>query len=138
MEQKEYAQGTPVVDRDLDIPQFNPKIPSYLIKKMDDHNKFLLEQISIMKQQNEWQTDLVSKIYNYTKTINGKVVELENFRHRIEIEMELDSKWDKREQKLDRLKKWGLIIFLSILYPLYLSTIDLIGLDKLLENILKL
>lgn len=126
-----------MVHNDLDIPVFKPRIPSYLLKKMDDHNKFLLEQISVMKQQNEWQTDLVSKIYNYTKTINGKVVELENFRHRMEIEMELDSKWDKREQKMERAKKWGIITFLGLLYPLYLTIVNQIGFGKIIENILK-
>jgi len=134
---KQQQPGTPLVNKDLDVPVFKPRIPSYLMKQMDDHNKFLLEQISVMKQQNEWQTDLVSKIYNYTKTINGKVVELENFRHRMEIEMELDSKWDKREAKLDRVKKWGVIAFLGLLYPLYLTIVNHIGFGNIVENLLK-
>ena len=61
--------GVPVVSKDIDIPAFRPNIPEYMFEGMDSHDKFMVEQISCINQQNEWQTDMVYKIYNYTKTI---------------------------------------------------------------------
>lgn len=127
-----------VVEDKFEFPTFSPSIPDYMLDGMDKHNKFLLEQLSIMKQQNEWQTDMTYKIYNYTKKINGKVVELEHFRHRMEIEMQLDTKWDKREEKLEKIKKIAIIAFLTLGYPLYLAAIETIGIGKLFENLLKI
>lgn len=126
-----------VVDRQFDIPKFSPSIPSYMLEGMDKHNKFLLEQISVMKQQNEWQTDMVYKIYNYTKTINGKVVELENFRHRLEMELQLDEKWNQREEKVNKMKKWIIGVFLALVYPIYLTVVNNVGLTKMLEGLIK-
>ena len=45
------------VDAHLDIPEFKATIPSHLMEGMKGHDKFLLEQISVMKNQNQWQTD---------------------------------------------------------------------------------
>ena len=128
----------PVRSDDFDMPNFRASIPDYMLEGMDKHNKFLLEQISIMKQQNEWQSDMVYKIYDYTKTINGKVIELEHFRQRLSMELELDQKWADRTKEMDKYKKWGAIFFLGLLYPLYLSVIQNTGLGSVIQNILKL
>lgn len=126
-----------VVEGDIDIPKFKASIPSYMLEGMDNHNKFLLEQISIMKSQNEWQTNMVHKIYNYTKTINGKVVALEMFRHRMEMELQLDSKWSEREEKVTKMKKWIIGVFLALVYPIYLTVVNNVGIAKLLEGLIK-
>jgi len=105
------------------------------MKDMDDHNKFLLEQISVIKNQNEWQGDVVLRIYNYTKTINGKVVELEKFRQHLMMEIELDEKWEEKQNENSKYKKWGIIAFLTLLYPIYLTFIDQVGIGTLLEKI---
>ena len=130
--------GVPVVSKDIDIPAFKPSIPEYMFEGMDSHDKFMVEQISCINQQNEWQTDMVYKIYNYTKTINGKVVELEHFRQRLNMELEMDEKWDLRQQEQKKYKKWMLIGFLGILYPLYLTIVNHIGLVNIIENLIKL
>jgi hypothetical protein len=126
------------VDAHLDIPEFKATIPSHLMEGMKGHDKFLLEQISVMKNQNQWQTDMVYKIYNYTKTINGKVVDLEHFRHRMMIEHELDDKYAEREKEVGKWKKWGLILFVGLLYPIYLTVMNHAGIGKVLENLMKL
>jgi len=126
-----------VIEGSIDIPEFKASIPSYMMEGMDKHNKFLLEQVSIMKNQNEWQTNMVHKIYNYTKTINGKVVALELFRHRMEMELQLDDKWSEREEKVTKMKKWIIGVFLALVYPIYLTVINNVGIAKLLEGIIK-
>ena len=126
----------PVVGEEFDMPNFRATIPSHLMKDMDDHNKFLLEQISVIKNQNTWQSDVVHKIYNYTKTINGKVVELENFRQRLLMELELDDKWDERQKETGKYKRWGIIAFLALGYPIYLTFINQVGIGKIIEKIL--
>jgi len=140
MEDKKNVKsiGVPVVNSDMDIPKFKPNIPEYMLEGMDKHNKFLVEQISLINQQNEWQTDMTYKIYNYTKKINGKVVELEHFRQRLDMELELDEKWHEREKDSKKIKKWLIIGFLGILYPLYLTLVDVVGIGKVLENLIKL
>lgn len=124
-----------VVSDDFELPKFRATIPSHLMKDMDDHNKFLLEQISVIKNQNEWQGDVVHRIYNYTKTINGKVVELEKFRQHLMMEIELDEKWEEKQNENSKYKKWGIIAFLTLLYPIYLTFIDHVGIGTLLEKI---
>lgn len=133
----DIKQPETVVEGNIEIPKFKASIPSYMLEGMDNHNKFLLEQISIMKNQNEWQTDMVHKIYNYTKTINGKVVALEMFRHRMEMELQLDGKWAEREEKVTKMKKWAIGVFLVLVYPTYLTVVNNVGLAKLLEGIVK-
>lgn len=129
---------TPGLPENLDVPKFKAQIPEYMLDGMDNHNKFLLEQISIMKQQNEWQTDMVYKIYNYTKTINGKVIELEHFRQRLNMELELDEKWNERQQETAKWKRWVVIAFVTLGYPIYLAIFNHIGLAKVFENLLKI
>lgn len=125
-----------VVRDDFEIPKFKATIPSHLMKDMDDHNKFLLEQISLIKNQNEWQGDVVHRIYNYTKTINGKVVELEKFRQRLLMELEIDDKWEEKQKETSKYKRWGVIAFLTLGYPIYLTFINQVGIGKIIEKIL--
>lgn len=135
---KDEKAGEKVVKEPMDAPSFRASIPEYLIKDMSGHDRYIMEQLSVMQQQNEWQTDMVHKIYNYTKTINGKVVDLEHFRQRMEMEIKLDEKWESREEKLNKIKKWGLILFLGLLYPLYLTIINNTGLGEVFKNLLKI
>ena len=139
MDKDNNKSGKPVVvNGDLEIPEFKPQIPEYMLEGMDHHNKYILEQLSCMKQQNEWQTDRVCKIYNYTKTINGKVVELEHFRQRLDMELELDEKWDARQKENSKWKRWALIGFIAVGYPIYLTIFESIGVSTILENLLKI
>jgi len=135
---KEKNAGENVVKESVDVPSFTASIPDYLIKDMSGHDRYIMEQLSIMQQQSNWQTDMVNKIYNYTKTINGKVVDLEHFRQRMEMEIKLDEKWESREEKLNKIKKWGIILFLGLLYPLYLTIINNTGLGEVFKNLLKI
>ena len=73
-----------------------------------------------------------------SKTINGKVVDLEHFRHRMMIEHELDDKYAEREKEVGKWKKWGLILFVGLLYPIYLTVMNHAGIGKVLENLMKL
>ena len=54
------------------------------------------------------------------------------------IEHELDDKWDVREKEVGKWKKWGIILFIGILYPIYLTVMNHAGIGKVLENLMKL
>lgn len=127
----------PVVSNDLEVPKFKANIPEYMMEGMDKHNKYLLEHISKLTQQNEWQTDIVYKIYNYTKTINGKVVELEHFRQRLNMELEMDEKWTARTKEAAKWKRYGLAAFILLGYPIYLIIFNHVGVAKIFESVLK-
>jgi hypothetical protein len=134
---KDQCKDTGVVkEPQLDIPEFKPNIPSYMLKDLKESDKFLLEQLSIMKNQNGWQTSTINKIYNYTKTINGKVVELENFRQRMLLEIDLEEKWAGREKEMNKYKKYTMIVFFIILYPLYMVFVDKVGLSSVIEKLI--
>jgi hypothetical protein len=120
--------------KDLFVPEFKGTIPSHMMKNLSEHNKFVLEQLSLVKNQNTWQTHTISKIYKYTRHINDKVLDLEHFRQRMLLEIELDEKWKIREEKYNKAKKIAVILFLALLYPIYIFLVDQIGLDKLIEG----
>ena len=65
----------------IENPKFKPSIPEYMVDKIEnDETRFVIEQLSVIKQQNAWQALKVAEIYDYTRKINGKVIELEEFR----------------------------------------------------------
>ena len=120
--------------KDLFVPEFKATIPTHMMKGLNDHNKFVMEQLSLVKNQNTWQTHTISKIYKYTRHINDKVLDLEQFRQRMLLEIELDEKWKSREDKYNKAKRVLLIAFLALIYPIYIFLIEQIGLDKLIEG----
>ena len=106
----------------LDTPDFKPSIPTYMMDKIkDDTSRFLLEQLSVIKQQNKWQAGHLQEIYNYTRTINGKVIELEEWRS----EKLVNEKIREEIKKRSVMKKkyfWPAIGFVSFcLYPIYIG-----------------
>ena len=123
--------------KDLYVPEFKPSIPSHMLKNLNSNNKFLMEQLSVVKNQNQWQTHTISKMYKYTRQINDKVIELEHFKQRMLLEMELDSKWDKREKEIQKFKKWLLVAGIGVLYPVYIFLVNYLGLGEVIEAILK-
>ena len=129
------------------IPEFKPLIPEYMLKGIkDESTQYIIEQLSIMSQQGSWQTHKIMNIHNYTKNINGKVIELEQWRNDIIKEIQIQEEKEKVERKASKqveikekghkkYYKWGLIIFLAILYPLYLALVDESGLSSIFKTL---
>jgi hypothetical protein len=106
----------------LNIPEFKPSIPEYMVNNLtDDTLKFLIEQVSIIKQQNKWQSEHLAEVYSYTRKINGKVIELEKHRQQQLIEKEIKDQI-KQKSILNKKTFWPLVWTLGLFfYPLYIS-----------------
>ena len=69
-------------NQELQIPEFKSNIPEYIlndIKGSDgEHLKYILETISIIQQQSNWQAELLAKTYGQALRTNGRVNKLES------------------------------------------------------------
>tara|TARA_Y100000592_G_C5325360_1_gene246866 strand:+ start:221 stop:634 length:414 start_codon:yes stop_codon:yes gene_type:complete len=122
----------------LEVPEFKPSIPQYMVDDIRDNTlKFLIEQVSIIKQQNKWQSEHLAQVFDYTRKINGKVIELEKFRQEQEIDSTIKKEIEKK--KLSR-KKYilpGVTIVAGIIYPLYISIFLQAGPVNIAQSIAK-
>ena len=125
-----------------EIPFFKPNVPDYLLEdvKKNKVEKHLVERISIISQQNNWQNEKIQNIYGYTKTINGKVIMLEEFRHKQEEKEGIVEALEnfKKENNVSnkKLKLWLGVLFLMLVYPLYLSVFSQLGPGGVVEKLI--
>ena len=106
-------------------PTFKACIPEHLLDKIkDDTSRWMLEEVSKMQQNNQWQNKKIHDIYEYTRTINGQVVSLLEFRKDLLMQMEAEHKVDKvkQESKTHTTKLYKIIVIalLTIGSPLFL------------------
>lgn len=107
-------------------PAFSACIPNHLLDKIkDDTSRWMLEEVSKMQQNNQWQNKKIHDIYEYTRRINGQVISLLEFRKDLLMQMEAEHKLSKIQQENKnhtvKLYKALAIIFLTIVYPLFLA-----------------
>lgn len=117
----------------VEIPEFNPAIPEHLLEpvgtdKTDTNGasiKFLLEQVSIIKQNNDWQNRHIHDIYDYTRKMNGQIISLTEFKLELLKQMSVEHSLEKEREKTaqQKLKMWRaiLILFGLVVYPLFLT-----------------
>ena len=125
----------------IERPKFKPSIPEYMVDKIEnDESRFVIEQLSVIKQQNAWQADKVAEIYDYTRKINGKVIELEEFRQFILNEKEkaeevtaIVTEKDRKNRKLSVILS---ISFALFFYPIYISFFNGVGPDGVVNGLL--
>tara|TARA_B100001123_G_scaffold448231_1_gene608397 strand:- start:5905 stop:6390 length:486 start_codon:yes stop_codon:yes gene_type:complete len=148
----------------LEIPEFVPAVPEYMLDNVKDKSiKYIIEQMSVLTQQTAWSTHKISNIYDYTRKINGSVVELEKFRNdlllQLKVEQDIEKEKERESRKsrisaresreLEREKqrqvkesetikrkyiKTAVIVFLAILYPLYLAFVNTSGLGTVMKT----
>jgi hypothetical protein len=107
---------------ELEVPEFKPSIPKYMVDNIkDDTLKFLVEQTSIIKQQNKWQSEHLAQVFDYTRKINGKVIELEKYRQAHELNDIIQDELMKKGKKNRKYTVPAIIGFGVFLYPLYIS-----------------
>ena len=124
-------------DQSLQIPDFKPNIPEYMLDSCDRQaDRYLIEQISIMTQQNSWQTHKLINIHDYTKSINGKVIELEQFRNDLIAEMKIEEGVEREKQKHGKTYRVAILVFLSLVYPVYLAVASSTGLYDVVKRLL--
>lgn len=130
----------------LAAPEFKPNIPEHMLDTIESKtNRYIIEQLSVMGQQSAWQTHKLMNIYDYTRSINGKVVELEQFRNDLLLQMQLEDKLDEqheieseatklKESKYQKHYRIAAIVFLAVLYPMYLMTAAETGIVDLVKK----
>ena len=120
-------------------PEFKPSIPEYMLQGIkQDSQRYIIEQISVMSQQSAWQTHKIMNIHDYTRSINGKVIELEQFRNDLISQIKTEDALDKQTAKTNRHYKIAAFVFLALLYPLYLTIVSENGLSDIFAKILRI
>ena len=89
-----------------------------------------------MTQQNSWQTHKLINIHDYTKSINGKVIELEQFRNDLIAEMKIEEGVEREKQKHGKTYRVAILVFLSLVYPVYLAVASSTGLYGVVKRLL--
>lgn len=122
-EKKEYATGELTT---FDIPEFLPSIPSHLIQDCTDREKFVLERISVLIQQNKWQMEMLKRYHEMRNENKSKFEEL--FGHKIQNQI--------RDAELKAALKWkryliGVVVLIA--YPIYLAAAGELGLLKFMH-----
>ena len=122
----------------VSIPEFEAVIPETLLKTVKSGStKWMLEQVSVMKQANQWQTKKILDIYEYTRSINGQVIELQRFKSDLLLQMENEHKISKLKEENKRhttkLYKIIAICFLTVVYPVFLTQWTTGGVSRILN-----
>ena len=107
----------------IDVPEFRPSIPSHMVDNLKDVNiKFLIEQVSIIKQQNKWQSKHIAEVYDYTRTINGQVIDLQKYKREKELEDKIEQELEEKRKKYKKFVISGILGVVFVLYPFYITT----------------
>lgn len=103
---------SPNSSQELDIPQFKSNIPEYILKNIEDegsnngeHIKYILETLSILQQQSNWQAEVLAKTYVQSVKTNGRVNRLEKSKEEIEEKIsDINEELNENKEILSDLK----------------------------------
>jgi hypothetical protein len=62
----------------LTRPSFQSKVPEYLLEKVSEKDRYIIEQLSVIGQTQEWLVDQTIKQSNKLESVDGKVSELDD------------------------------------------------------------
>lgn len=114
----------------VSIPKFQPTIPDHLLTIAEGDStaasvRYLLEQVSIMNQNNNWQNEHIQDIFEYTRKMNGQIISLTEFKLELLKQMSVEHSLEKERERTtqQKLKMWRviLILFGVVVYPLFLT-----------------
>lgn len=81
--------------QELQIPEFKSNIPEYILKNIEkdgqesgEHLKYILEALSVLQQQSNWQAEVLAKTYKQTLRTNGRTNRLEENKEKIDEKLE--------------------------------------------------
>lgn len=122
----------------VQIPEFQAIIPESLLKnEKSGSTKWMLEQVSVMKQANQWQNKKIQDIYDYTRSMNGQLIELQKFKSDLLLQMENEHKisiiTEENKKHTTKLYKIIALCFLTVVYPLFLTQWTTGGVSKILN-----
>ena len=111
---------------ELSVPDFIPSIPSHLIEDCTAREKFILERISVLIQQNKWQMEMLRRFHSIRHENRRKFSELYGFK----VDQQIKEAKDQGARKW----KYYLILLVCLLaYPLYIAGVSEIGLLKVIK-----
>ena len=127
------------------MPDFTPNVPKHLVELKSPSEKYLVNQISILTQQNQWQSTIIEETHNRVGIIKDRVVEVEDFKEDTEERFKIVDKLREQKNSFEEKKaKWVKIvvyIFFVVLYPLYLlgmeSVINSEGLSGFFKSLIR-
>jgi hypothetical protein len=106
------------------MPEFKPQVPKHLVELESSGEKYLIDEVSVLRQQNVWQSEIIEEIHNRLGVINDKLLLSDDFRQYVTERFNINDKLkEQREVFEDKKTKWtkiGLYIFFIVLYPVYL------------------
>ena len=111
---------------EIRVPKYDPCIPDHMLDSINDKStKYIMEQLSIMQQNRDWQNGKIQEIYQYTNKINGQVIALSEFKLELLKQMAIEDSLEKEQEKSkqERLKLYKIMagVFLFVVYPLFIS-----------------
>ena len=110
----------------LDIPEFIPSIPSHLLTDCSEREKFILERISVLIQQNKWQMEMLKKYHDLRIENKTKFTQL--FEYKLKEQLK-QARWEGG-------KRWRYsfgVVLVLVAYPLYLALAAEVGLIEALK-----
>lgn len=121
------------------MPEFHPQIPKHLIEFESKGEKYLIDEMSVLKQQISWQSTIIEEIHNRLGIIGGELNVNDKFKQYVTERFKINDKLDKQKKVFeDKKSKWtkiGLYVFFMILYPLYLTGITEVSSDTIRDLI---
>ena len=110
----------------FDIPEFLPSIPSHLIQDCTDREKFVLERISVLIQQNKWQMEMLKRYHDLRNENSRKFEDL--FSHKLHNQLR-----EAEEKATRKWKRYFLGVLVLVAYPIYLAAVGELGLLKFVQ-----
>jgi hypothetical protein len=131
-------------------PSFDSKVPDYLLKDASDKDKYIIEQLSVISQTQEWLVDEAVKssgkldeVDNKLKFTNGKIASaitsIEELRRKNENDKEMDIEIGKIVKTKLFIQKYLLNRYsLATLFVFTLGLIKLFTIPELRELFFKI
>jgi len=53
----------PTSSSQLDVPEFQSKVPAYMLEKLDTGERYIVNTLSVMDQRTEWVTEKLKEVW---------------------------------------------------------------------------
>ena len=110
----------------LEVPEFNPSIPEHLLKDTNDRERFVLERISVLIQQNKWQMEMLKRYQELRNENKAKFEEL--FGHKLHNQIA-----EAKELGARKWKRYLFALVALVAYPLYIASVGELGLLRFVK-----
>lgn len=97
-------------------PTFHSAVPKHLIEQMEEKDRYMVSQMSIMEQQNEW---IISAVVECNRSIRELDIGMRSSRAQLELRLQTAEQWQRMV-----MSKWAVVVVLAgILGMMFLQPI---------------